>query len=73
MQLFAAAALLRRDLFNCVDAGIIGKELLYHFIEQLLSTETMQLKCWFVGFGLYHVSLCETLLCLSIKEGGSVP
>lgn len=44
MQLFAAAPLLGQDLFNYVDAAIIGEELLDHFIEQLLFTEHMQVK-----------------------------
>lgn len=60
MQFFPAATLLRRDLFSCVDAGINGKELLDHFIEQLLSTEHMQVRGLFVGFGSYRIPLRET-------------
>ena len=61
MQFFAVVALLRRDSFSCVDAGINGEELLDHFIEQLLSAEHRQVQGLFVGFGSYHIPLCETL------------
>lgn len=61
MQLFASAAVLGGDLFNSVDAGIMGKELLDHFIEQLLSTEHMPVKRWFVEFGSCCIPLCETI------------
>lgn len=57
MQLFAAAALLGRELFSCVDAGIIGEELLDLIIEQLLSTAHISVKSWFVRFGSYHIPL----------------
>lgn len=60
-MLFAAAALLRRDLISCVDAGINGKELLDYFIEQLLSAEHTQVQVLFVGFGSYRVPFCKTL------------
>lgn len=73
MQLLAAAALLGRELFHCVDAGLIGEELLGRITEQLLSMEHMEVKSLFVRFGSFHIPLYETMLCLSIKEGSSVP
>lgn len=64
MQLFAAAALLGRDLFNCVGAGITGEELLDHFIEQLLSTD--HLVCNGLGHTIY---LYVKLYALLVHEG----
>lgn len=64
MQFFPVAALLGRGLFSCVDAGINQKELLDRFVEQLLSTEHMQIWGLFVGFGSYYIHLHETL-CLA--------
>lgn len=58
---FAATALLRRDLISCVGAGINGKELLDHFIQQLLSAEHVQVQVLFVGFGSYCIPFCKTL------------
>lgn len=61
MQFFAVTALLTRDLFSCVDVRLNAKELLDHCIEQLLSTEHLQVQGLFVGFGSCHIPLFETL------------
>lgn len=64
MQLFAIAALLGRDLFNCVGVGITGEELLDHFIEQLLSIDHLLYN------GLSHtIYLYVNLYALLVHEG----